>query len=239
MERNCSRCIEIEGFEKGLNEKVDGLVKKVVNLNKEIRIKNKEKWENFGAFTKLPLVGNLFYDLFKVPRNLLPEISPYKFNWYKTEMDQIEGLAINLEKMKSHDLNHWGEERVNADFYWDYAGYYQYFHPHNPMLRKDAYKKYEVEGKKELLHVWPLSNLKIESRMDEGNFVLDKISKKVVPLKDCDFSWRAINNPIKRFFARSATEYFLREHHSLDYIEKNFEKERMGKKLTVEAPYFG
>lgn len=208
METDCQTCQEIMGFEQALDERADALVERVNSLCADVRARNKQRWEDFVSQVNIPIIGGIIYWIFRAPKGLEPDPDYLKTDWYRSEGKAIEGKARGLEQMKARHIVHWGEERVEAAFGWDYAGYYEHCHPQSPMPRRDAYKEYEVEGRKERLWVfipdkYDFSSAAGVDKEREGIFVLDSVSKKVVPLNQCDWTWTNLDATASNFLGRA------------------------------------
>lgn len=230
MDKSCSTCQEILAYEQALDQRANTLVERVNSLCADVRMRNKDRWEKFAHYVNHPIIGNLIYEFFRTPKGLEPDPRYFDSDWYRQEGCLIEERAKSLEKMKSGHMEHWGDERVNASFPWDYAGYYEHCHPKNPMLRRDAYIAYTVwsntssvvEGEDKLIVFVPekydFSSAAGVDKMQEGIFVLDSVSKKVVPVNQCNSHWRALKDTASNLrerliarFARSGTVYTLRK----------------------------
>ena len=149
MYRDCS-CQEIISLEKALDKRASDLVEKVDSLCAE-RSRNRKRLESFRYWISIPLLGSVVHGLLKMPPGLEPEQDLLNFDWYKKEGSTIREHTKLLERMKADHLEHWSDELVHAEFYGDYAGYYEGCHPKNPMPRNKAYKTYIVEGRQERL----------------------------------------------------------------------------------------
>ena len=219
METTCSPCQDIAAFEGALDQRADDLVRTVNALCADVRARNNERWESFSSLVNFPLIGKALYGLLRAPAGLEPEPKYHEAEWYKHEGTAIEEQAELLERMKAGHMEHWADEKVDAAFPWDHAGYYTAYHPLSPMKRSDAYKTYDIEGTGERLRVFAPKKYDFRSaaggdKMAEGVFVLDSISRRVVALSDCNWSWEAMGGSgstllemIHALIARSATVY--------------------------------
>jgi len=234
MEKGCRSCEFISEFERGLDARADALTARVNSELSEVRARNRERWDNFAWWVNLPVVGGLIYEVFRGPNGLENEPSYGSFDWYQDEGREIQNQAVRLESMKRDHLAHWGDELVVPGLHDDPAGYYT---PIGKIRRADVYDleftrimKNECAEREGVLrdstspcetyfvHIpdkYDFGSLAGVRKMQEGSYVLDRGSKKVVPLSECSIRWTALidvaSSPIerlvRRFFTRTGCVY--------------------------------
>lgn len=218
---------EVLAFQAQLDKEAIELSTLVNNFYQNLRLENKAKWEKFAKTAKIPIIGELYSKIFKAPKGLKKEkdwsslnedyyLSDFK-NWFKPKAKKIYEKAETLEKMKGKDLEHWGDEKVEAYYGWDYTGDYN---PRGPIPRKEAYKPYDsgkgpiddleilVARKYDFVNWWGIAWNRHFGSLSDGIFVMDSKTKDVVPLNKCEekenqssFGW------LSRKFGRTPVLY--------------------------------
>jgi hypothetical protein len=190
-------------FQAQLDEEADGLAAKINESYRELRNKNKEKWERFAKIARLPIIGEFYFKVFKAPKGLIKEPNHISYTMER-QVENLYKKAETLEKMKSFDMENWGDEKVDAYFGWDIRGD---FSPRLQIPRREAYNeyaffegppvesKYAKEGEpvermivyvpKKYDFVKSLDWNQRHGALSEGVFVMDSKTKEVVPISKC------------------------------------------------------
>lgn len=236
MDANCPRCREIAAVEEALDRRANDLTKRVNSLCADVRSRNRERWERFADLVSLPIIGDVIFGLFRAPAGLEEEPDYWNSSWYRPEGCEIEEGSKLLEIMKTYHIEHWGDELITPGLMDDPAGYYT---PREKIRRADAYNSeftrsmMDICARREgvatdrsrpieqyFAHTpdkYDFFSMAGSGKLQEGAFVLDARSKKVVPLNRCNVSWEALRDTAKTAtskivarFARTGCLYTLK-----------------------------
>lgn len=218
MVEKCDTCEDIVSFERSLDERAEDLTARVNELCAPVRARNKERWESFANIARIPVIGDLYYELFRTPKGLEEEPQYYHEAWYIKEGKAIERDAHRLETMKRNDLEHWGDELVIPGLSFDPAGYYT---PNHKIKRKEVYDpQFTRETKKQCIE----SELQEEYAQKEG-FVeqLDShIQQEIAVIDKSPDETYFVHIPDKYDFSSAAGSEKM---HEGDYVMDSTSKE--------------
>lgn len=177
----CILCSEIRSFENILDIRAQALTEKVKAFKRPAVERNNKKWRVFARLCRIPVIGDIIFEIFKIPPFLENTPSHYNEEWYCKEGRAIEKEAYKLEEMKSGHLEHWGDEIVAPMNGLDPAGYYT----PSRASRISCY----IHG----FSAFPPEKFDFRSAAGLGKFQADELvlcsrTKRLVPKSTCDFT---------------------------------------------------